>query len=129
MLHLSNQAEAGYEPYTALCRGENASEADLWKCYKALKVSIPLYRGLYADQLERWYRVFDRSQVWKPVDDGVEWSGPRDKVNAPHNKLSVHIKRTLRQSPDIADLRLLERQSQAIHRQWHGKAGLNSMQG
>ncbi|CAM9259583.1 unnamed protein product, partial [Laminaria digitata] len=26
-------------------------------------VDNPLYRGLYADQLERWFRVFDRSQI------------------------------------------------------------------
>ena len=29
-----------------------------------MKEHNPLHRGLYADQLERWFRVFDRSQVW-----------------------------------------------------------------
>lgn len=28
-----------------------------------MKKHNPLHRGLYADQLERWFRVFDRSQV------------------------------------------------------------------
>eukprot|EP00904_Undaria_pinnatifida_P005119 jgi/Undpi1/1737/HiC_scaffold_11.g05126.m2 len=55
--------ELAYEPYTALCRGENASTSDLWKCYQAQIPSMPLYRGLYADHLERWFRVFDRSQI------------------------------------------------------------------
>ncbi|CAM9434471.1 unnamed protein product [Laminaria digitata] len=57
------RAGGGYQPYTALCRGENASAADLWKCYQALKIFNPLFRGLYADQLERWFRVFDPSQI------------------------------------------------------------------
>lgn len=67
MLLRFDQADEGYEPYTALCRGENASATDLWRCYQAVKVFNPLYRGLYADQLERWFRVFDRSQVRKPL--------------------------------------------------------------
>eukprot|EP00904_Undaria_pinnatifida_P000341 jgi/Undpi1/10307/HiC_scaffold_28.g12758.m1 len=62
-------AEVAYQPYTPLCRGENASSSDLWKCYKALDVYDPLYRGLYADQLERWFRVFDRFQTMV-----IDWS-------------------------------------------------------
>ena len=73
------QADEGYEPYTAVCRGENASSFDLWKCYKALEVYNPLYRGLYADQLERWFRVFDRSQVTKSLTMAVHENKPRDK--------------------------------------------------
>eukprot|EP00904_Undaria_pinnatifida_P000340 jgi/Undpi1/10306/HiC_scaffold_28.g12757.m1 len=57
------EGDAGYRPYTAICRGENASTSDLWTCYQALKAYNPLYRGLYADQLERWFRVFHRSQI------------------------------------------------------------------
>lgn len=60
---LINQANARYEPYTPLCRGENASSSDLEECYQALRDYNPLFRGLYADQLERWFRVFDRSRV------------------------------------------------------------------
>ena len=66
------QAEEGYKPYTALCRGENASDSDLSKCYDALDVAKPLHRGLYADQLERWFRVFDRSQVRKRFGYGSQ---------------------------------------------------------
>ncbi|CAM9593351.1 unnamed protein product [Laminaria digitata] len=57
------RADKGYQPYTAFCRGENASSSDLWGCYRQLMHHNPLYRGLYADQLERWFRVFDRSQI------------------------------------------------------------------
>lgn len=57
------QGSASYKPYTSLCRGENATSADLWQCYKSIEEYNPLHRGLYADQLERWFRVFDRSQV------------------------------------------------------------------
>ena len=68
MLLLLEQADLVYQPYTAICRGENASASDLWKCYELLKIYNPLYRGLYADQLERWFRVFHRSQVWNLLD-------------------------------------------------------------
>lgn len=57
------QAEAAYKPYGKRCRGENATSADLWNCYKAMATHNPLHRGLYADQLERWFRVYDKSQV------------------------------------------------------------------
>lgn len=70
-----DQADEGYEPYTAICRGENASSSDLWQCYQAMQVFNPLYRGLYADQLERWFRVFDRSQVTKPLAMAVRGIG------------------------------------------------------
>ncbi|CBJ33641.1 conserved unknown protein [Ectocarpus siliculosus] len=55
--------EATYEPYTPLCRGENATTEDLRDCYRAQLPHHPLLRGLYADQLERWFRVFDKSQI------------------------------------------------------------------
>ena len=74
-----DQADEGYEPYTALCRGENASSSDLSECYRASNVLNPLYRGLYADQLERWFRVFDRSQVTKSSMVVVHENKPRDK--------------------------------------------------
>ena len=77
VLLLFNQAEVAYQPYTPLCRGENASSSDLWKCYKALDVYDPLYRGLYADQLERWFRVFDRFQVRKILGDRGAWAKVR----------------------------------------------------
>lgn len=57
------QGTEAYTPYGALCRGENATSIDLWDCYSRMKKQNPLHRGLYADQLERWFRVFDRSQV------------------------------------------------------------------
>lgn len=57
------QGSEAYKPYGALCRGENATSADLWDCYKRMQLYNPLHRGLYADQLERWFRVYDRSQV------------------------------------------------------------------
>lgn len=57
------QGAEAYKPYGALCRGENATSEDLWGCYKSMNEHNPLHRGLYADQLERWFRVFDRSQV------------------------------------------------------------------
>eukprot|EP00904_Undaria_pinnatifida_P002698 jgi/Undpi1/12429/HiC_scaffold_5.g02101.m1 len=57
------RAEEAYQPYTAVCRGENASTSDLWACYEAMYNFNPLYRGVYAEQFERWFRVFDRSQV------------------------------------------------------------------
>lgn len=62
-LSLAVQAGASYEPYTALCRGEGATAEDLRECFGNMKKHNPLHRGLYADQLERWFRVFDRSQV------------------------------------------------------------------
>ncbi|CAM9915004.1 unnamed protein product, partial [Hapterophycus canaliculatus] len=55
--------EAAYQPYGALCRGENATSADLWACYADMATHNPLHRGLYADQLERWFRVYGRSQA------------------------------------------------------------------
>lgn len=36
-----------------------------------MKVHNPLYRGLYADQIERWFRVFRRSQVRDLLDQLV----------------------------------------------------------
>ncbi|CAN0455113.1 unnamed protein product [Ectocarpus sp. 12 AP-2014] len=57
------RAEAAYKPYGERCRGENATSADLWNCYKAMATHNPLHRGLYADQLERWFRVYDKSQI------------------------------------------------------------------
>ncbi|CAM9754238.1 unnamed protein product [Scytosiphon promiscuus] len=57
------RGEAAYQPYSALCRGENATSADLWGCYMDMATHNPLHRGLYADQLERWFRVYDRSQI------------------------------------------------------------------
>eukprot|EP00904_Undaria_pinnatifida_P002702 jgi/Undpi1/12432/HiC_scaffold_5.g02103.m1 len=57
------RADQTHQPYSAVCRGENASASDLWACYEAMHNYNPLYRGLYADQFERWFRVFDRSQM------------------------------------------------------------------
>eukprot|EP00903_Cladosiphon_okamuranus_P012420 g11638.t1 len=57
------KAEESYEPYTPLCRGEGATSDDLHRCFKAMLPFQPLLRGLYAEQLERWLRVFDRSQI------------------------------------------------------------------
>lgn len=57
------QSEESYEPYTPLCRGEQATSVDLKRCWSRMTPHNPLHRGLYADQLERWFRVFDRSQV------------------------------------------------------------------
>ncbi|CAM9125949.1 unnamed protein product [Ascophyllum nodosum] len=57
------RAEASYQPYAPLCRGENATSEDLMTCFRRMTLHNPLHRGLYADQLERWFRVFDRSQI------------------------------------------------------------------
>eukprot|EP00752_Nemacystus_decipiens_P002735 g2554.t1 len=57
------RADESYEPYTPLCRGESATSDDLHLCYKSMLPFHPLLRGLYAEQLERWLRVFDRSQI------------------------------------------------------------------
>ncbi|CAM9265904.1 unnamed protein product [Pylaiella littoralis] len=54
---------AAYEPYTPLCRGEKATSGDLKRCSSSTQKYNPLYRGLYADQLERWFRVYDRTQI------------------------------------------------------------------
>lgn len=62
-IHVFFQGAEVYEPYGALCRGENATSVDLWDCYRRMQTYNPLHRGLYADQLERWFRVYDRSQV------------------------------------------------------------------
>lgn len=59
----NGQAEESYEPYTPLCRGEGATSDDLHHCFKSMLPFHPLLRGLYAEQLERWLRVFDRSQI------------------------------------------------------------------
>ena len=42
----------------------------------------PLYRGLYADQFERWFRVFDRSQVRRVLSRGDENFRARDTNSA-----------------------------------------------
>ncbi|CAM9297002.1 unnamed protein product, partial [Hapterophycus canaliculatus] len=54
---------ASYTPYTPLCRGEMATARDLMACWHSMQSHNPLHRGLYADQLERWFRVYDRSQI------------------------------------------------------------------
>lgn len=60
---VDGQAEESYEPYTPLCQGKGATSNDLHHCYKSMLPFHPLLRGLYAEQLERWLRVFDRSQI------------------------------------------------------------------
>lgn len=53
-----------YSPYDKTCQGEKASAADLWACQTASgKSHRPLLEGLYASQLTRWQRAFDKSQV------------------------------------------------------------------
>ncbi|CAM9637302.1 unnamed protein product, partial [Discosporangium mesarthrocarpum] len=62
-LKKKKKAEKAYTPYTPLCQGVNATTEDLWDCWMSMQRHLPLVRGLYADQLERWFRVYDRSQV------------------------------------------------------------------
>ena len=62
-LEYLQSAEEIYQPYTSICRGEGASAEDLSDCYERFSKHNPLHRGLYAEQLERWFRVFDRSQI------------------------------------------------------------------
>ncbi|CAM9561078.1 unnamed protein product, partial [Choristocarpus tenellus] len=58
------QAEEDYEPYSTLCMGIGATATDLWECYrKSNGLHSTLFRGLYADQLERWFHVYGREKV------------------------------------------------------------------
>ncbi|CAN0090885.1 unnamed protein product, partial [Ectocarpus fasciculatus] len=50
-------------PYSPLCRGVKAKPGDLAQCFITTHGQNPLFRGLYADQLERWFKVFPRSQI------------------------------------------------------------------
>ncbi|CAM9344154.1 unnamed protein product [Ectocarpus sp. 12 AP-2014] len=86
------QGEASYEPYTPLCRGEGARAKDLLRCWKAMATHDPLHRGLYADQLERWFRVYPRSQQILVVESSEmfrDFTGTLDKV-ARHIGLPPH---------------------------------------
>ncbi|CAN0421956.1 unnamed protein product, partial [Discosporangium mesarthrocarpum] len=57
------EAEMHYKPYQPICQGVGATAEDLWLCYRRMESHNPLFRGLYAEQLERWFRVYDKSQV------------------------------------------------------------------
>ncbi|CAM9538710.1 unnamed protein product, partial [Choristocarpus tenellus] len=39
------------------CWGDGLRAEDLWNCYEKIDVYNPLLRGLYADQLERWFKI------------------------------------------------------------------------
>ncbi|CAN0109099.1 unnamed protein product [Ectocarpus sp. 4 AP-2014] len=86
------QGEASYKPYTPLCRGEGARAEDLLRCWKAMVTHEPLHRGLYADQLERWFRVYPPSQQILVVESSEmfgHFTGTLDKV-ARHIGLPPH---------------------------------------
>lgn len=60
----SKKALMDFSPYDKRCRGEGASADDLWKCQqKSVETHAALLEGLYAGQVARWRRVFDRTQV------------------------------------------------------------------
>ncbi|CAN0132971.1 unnamed protein product [Scytosiphon promiscuus] len=74
---------ASYVPYTPLCRGVGATASDLADCWRRMQSHNPLHRGLYADQLERWFRVYDRSQQILILESSEMFSdfvGALDKV-------------------------------------------------
>ncbi|CAM9353035.1 unnamed protein product, partial [Phaeothamnion confervicola] len=77
-------ARKAYAPYDELCRGPAAAAADLWACKVNATEFEPLARGLYADQLERWFSLFPRSQI--VVLDSNElfanFTGVLDRVTA-----------------------------------------------
>ncbi|CAM9814712.1 unnamed protein product [Ectocarpus fasciculatus] len=86
------QGEASYKPYTPLCRGEGAKAKDLLHCWKGMATHNPLHRGLYADQLERWLRVYPRSQQILVVESSEmfgDFTGTLAKV-ARHVGLPPH---------------------------------------
>ncbi|CAM9873363.1 unnamed protein product [Ectocarpus sp. 4 AP-2014] len=58
-----NRGTNKVERSAPLCRGVWAEPGNLAKCFIAINGQNPLLRGLYADQLERWFAVFPRSQI------------------------------------------------------------------
>ncbi|CAM9267815.1 unnamed protein product [Phaeothamnion confervicola] len=57
-------AAGNYTPYEESCRGPGASVQALRRCEKGALPFEPLTRGLYADQLERWFSLgFEPAQI------------------------------------------------------------------
>ena len=52
----------------------------------------PLYRGVYAEQFERWFRVFDRSQVRRFLSHGSENIRVRDINNVQSQSVALYTK-------------------------------------
>ncbi|CAN0005669.1 unnamed protein product [Scytosiphon promiscuus] len=83
--------EESYEPYTPSCRGEEATYEGLRNCWNIMQKLNPLHRGLYADQLDRWFRVFDRSQILilEASEMFEDFAGTLEKVTS-HIGLPAH---------------------------------------